>query len=441
MTYRSELINKAYENPYGIDLEKYHRTICKKKKDQFRLVNKLNENNRIAFSDGISLSFELVIHNNLTFLQGDQTCYVCSDVIESAYGEELNWVNCIVIPGSVKVIGETDIRKSGIIISLFHDIVMQIPTVELFFDFVNALPKTFSGCTWFKQIYSLSLYIKLVNFWTYTDKIYLLFERGLLYPLEFVIYILYKNQEVKNENFLRYFIHSLAESTNKIMSSNEIGTFVDGMSSTEVESILSVDMVKENVHINMINDEYFADLLEIDIAKRYPLFIDGEYYLYHVRKRADSLFVTLGFKEKYIQSLKKNFRALENRIRKQKGYDGVGTYFMERLLYNKLSADFPHLTIYTQYSPVWLRPQRFDIYILECNLAIEYNGAQHYLPIEFFGGDLALKYRQELDNLKREKCAENSAFLFEVSYQENFDLAYLSLTENIINLLTLNDQP
>lgn len=435
MAYRSDLICKAYENPYGIDLEKYHRTICNKKKEQFRLINALNKNNRIVFSDGISLDFELVIHNNLTFLLGDQTCYICSDVIESAYGEELNWINCIVIPGSGKVIGETDIRKSAIIISLFHEIVMQIPTVELFFDFVNSLPNTFSGCTWFKQIYSLSLYIKLVKFWTYTEKIHLLFERGLLYPLEFVIYTVYKNQEVKDESFLRYFIRSLAESTNKIMSNSEIGTFIDNMSSTEIESILAIDMVRENVHINIINDEYFADLLEIDIARRYPQFIDGEYYLNYVRKRADSLFVTSEFKGKYIQSLKKNFRALENRIRKQKGYDGVGTYFMERLLYNKLSADFPCLTIYTQYSPKWLRPQRFDIYILECNLAIEYNGAQHYLPIEFFGGDLGLKYRQELDNLKREKCAENSTYIFEISYQEDFDPVYLSLTEDISNLL------
>lgn len=41
-----------------------------------------------------------------------------------------------------------------------------------------------------------------------------------------------------------------------------------------------------------------------------------------------------------------------------------------------------------EYSPDWLGKQRFDIYIPKYNIAIEYNGEQHYKPIARFGGVL-----------------------------------------------------
>ena len=34
----------------------------------------------------------------------------------------------------------------------------------------------------------------------------------------------------------------------------------------------------------------------------------------------------------------------------------------------------------------WLNLTRIDIYFYEYNIAVEYNGEQHYYPIEYFGG-------------------------------------------------------
>ena len=428
------LIDTCYQNYYEIDLRKYHNAICKISKVEERLINEINKN-RIVFEDGISSYFRLILYDNLIYLMGDKTCYPCSNVIQSAYGDESNWVSCILMPGDVKYLGETDIRKSGIIISLFSELVPQISNEAHFFHFIDKLPYSFSRCEWFKAIYFKSLYVRLVTFWDYKQKINNLHELELLYPFELIIYATYQQIEIQNEKILKYFTSSLAESTNRIFDSEEIIKAFRNLSKNQIEEVLAVKSIHENLHMEVINDEYFADLLEIDGSDRYPMFVDGTYYLYHMRERANSIFKNPNYKKVYLKLLKQNFRALENDIRKGKGYESVGSYFMEKLLYEKIKNDFPELIIRLQYSPMWLRPQRLDIFIEECNLGIEYNGAQHYLPIEFFGGKEGLELRKDLDRRKMEKCYENSVGLIEISYEEDFDYAFNELKAHIYSLL------
>ena len=72
-------------------------------------------------------------------------------------------------------------------------------------------------------------------------------------------------------------------------------------------------------------------------------------------------------------------------------------------------------TLY-QYRPEWLGRQSLDLYIPSLRTAIEYQGIQHYIPVEFFGGEEALNQRQELDRQKRELCEENGVRLIEWPY-------------------------
>ena len=73
-------------------------------------------------------------------------------------------------------------------------------------------------------------------------------------------------------------------------------------------------------------------------------------------------------------------------------------------------------TLY-QYRPDWLGRQSLDLYIPSLKTAIEYQGIQHYLPVDFFGGEEALGQRQELDRVKRQLCEENQVRLIEWPYQ------------------------
>jgi len=428
------LIDICYDNYYAIDLKQYHNSICKISNIEESLISEINKN-RIFFEDGISSYFKLILYDNLVYLLGDKTCYPCSNVIKSAYGNELNWISCVLMPGDVKFLGETDIRKSGIVISLFSELVPQISNETHFFHFIDKLIYSFSGCEWFKAIYSKSLYVRLVKFWDYKQKIAILHRLELLYPFELIIYTTYKQIEIQNEKILKYFTSSLAESTNKILNSEEIIKAFRRLSKSEIEEVLAVKSIHENLNVEVINDEYFADLLEIDGSDRYPTFVDGTYYLYHMRDRASSIFKNPDYKKAYLKILKQNFRALENNIRKGKGYESVGSYFMEKLLYEKIRKEFPELNIRLQYSPIWLRPQRLDIYIEECDLGVEYNGAQHYLPIDFFGGKDGLELRKVLDKRKLEKCYKNSVGLIEISYDEDFEYAFSELKDHINKLL------
>lgn len=72
-------------------------------------------------------------------------------------------------------------------------------------------------------------------------------------------------------------------------------------------------------------------------------------------------------------------------------------------------------TLY-QYRPDWLERQSLDLFIPSLRTAIEYQGIQHYRSVAFFGGEEALAARQELDLLKKQRCAENEVKLIEWPY-------------------------
>ena len=62
---------------------------------------------------------------------------------------------------------------------------------------------------------------------------------------------------------------------------------------------------------------------------------------------------------------------------------------------------------------------RYDFYVEEKNLLIEYNGIQHYEPIEYFGGEEAFKQIQFRDKLKIDYAAKNNINLLIIKYDEN----------------------
>ena len=76
------------------------------------------------------------------------------------------------------------------------------------------------------------------------------------------------------------------------------------------------------------------------------------------------------------------------------------------------------ISCFTKKRTDWLGRQSLDLYIPSLCTAIEYQGIQHYLPVEFFGGEDALALRQELDQNKRELCALNHVRLIEWPYDK-----------------------
>jgi len=88
----------------------------------------------------------------------------------------------------------------------------------------------------------------------------------------------------------------------------------------------------------------------------------------------------------------------------------------EARLYTLVQSLYPD-AVY-QFRSVWLGMQSLDIYIPSLSLGIEYQGIQHYKPIEHFGGEKHFEYQQANDKKKKKLCKDNGVILLDWSYTE-----------------------
>ena len=63
----------------------------------------------------------------------------------------------------------------------------------------------------------------------------------------------------------------------------------------------------------------------------------------------------------------------------------------------------------------------FDFYIPKYNLCIEYDGRQHFEPINWFGGEESLKITQYHDEIKNNYCKDNHIILIRIAYNQNIE--------------------
>ncbi|MDL2219550.1 hypothetical protein LJC04_04360, partial [Ruminococcaceae bacterium OttesenSCG-928-O06] len=96
----------------------------------------------------------------------------------------------------------------------------------------------------------------------------------------------------------------------------------------------------------------------------------------------------------------------------------------EYSLYRAIKQVIPNAVF--QHMPDWLKPQSIDIYIPDQEIAIEYQGQQHFQPVEYFGGEEAYTKTVERDSLKAEKCKDMGVTLLYWKYdtpvtQENVE--------------------
>ncbi len=88
--------------------------------------------------------------------------------------------------------------------------------------------------------------------------------------------------------------------------------------------------------------------------------------------------------------------------------------FEKQFVFPDLKGDFDNL--------------RFDFALFKDeNLIclIEYQGEQHYNPVEFFGGDKQFKKTLKYDSLKEEYCKNNDIKLIKIPYWENVNKEYI----------------
>lgn len=94
---------------------------------------------------------------------------------------------------------------------------------------------------------------------------------------------------------------------------------------------------------------------------------------------------------------------------------GINTIWKSEYSLYKLAFSYYDDAI-LHYSESWLGSQHIDIYIPCISTGIEYQGQQHYEPLEYFGGEYGLNTRRILDEKKREALKMNGVSLIEWPY-------------------------
>ena len=103
----------------------------------------------------------------------------------------------------------------------------------------------------------------------------------------------------------------------------------------------------------------------------------------------------------------------------------LSRWVQEAEMYRLIKQLFPDDLVFREASPSWLGRQRLDVFLPQHQLALEYQGMQHYEPVEIFGGAEALQRTMERDALKKRLCDENQIQLIYIKFSEPLTLASL----------------
>ena len=83
---------------------------------------------------------------------------------------------------------------------------------------------------------------------------------------------------------------------------------------------------------------------------------------------------------------------------------------------DELNISYEKEKIFLDCTSVKNSPLRFDFYLPNYNCCIEYDGIQHYKPIEYFGGEDRFIEQQKNDLIKDNYCKDNNIRLIRISY-------------------------
>lgn len=117
---------------------------------------------------------------------------------------------------------------------------------------------------------------------------------------------------------------------------------------------------------------------------------------------------------------------IENDVRKKFGHKNIGeAWTSETILYYLVKDLYPTLTIKRHLRPDYLDGLELDIFIKELNIGIEYQGLQHFKPVEHWGGEEAFKKLVSRDKRKNDLCNELGIHLVHFNYDENLSKSFV----------------
>ncbi|WP_270939779.1 hypothetical protein [Romboutsia lituseburensis] len=105
----------------------------------------------------------------------------------------------------------------------------------------------------------------------------------------------------------------------------------------------------------------------------------------------------------------------------------INKWISEELVYKLTKKLYKEYNVIYQHRPFFLKgptggQMSYDVFIAGLNLAIEYQGKQHFEPVEFFGGEEVYRKTVERDKLKKQLSDEYGIKLIYINYWEDITL-------------------
>lgn len=160
--------------------------------------------------------------------------------------------------------------------------------------------------------------------------------------------------------------------------------------------------------------DLLEDGIEVQVDRCHELRVTNEDELTEKeREELEELMELLQQQNQQIKDL------IENEVRQSFGHYKKGNrWTSETILYQLIESSYPEYNLNRHYRPDFLNGLELDVYIREPKIGIEYQGIQHYEPVEHWGGEEALNQRQERDETKRQLCKDIGIELVYFDYDE-----------------------
>lgn len=406
------------------------------------------------------------------------------------YPKDKDFKITLILPLQLYQFFNFEIGESRLDISTFSEyfieVIKSVSSNELFEKYFNFM-LTFESHNYFFRYNKDSLYYNLLkkNYNIELKNIIVeLYSKRLLSLLEYIVcielgYLPYSKDVIlhiifftkKIDSFLSKKVNesSLSETSQKIITNNEVIEQINNLISSKEEFYKLFDLNKfvNSINFSFLNEiENYKKVFDFhnkqifkisDVSSFINSFIPKEFN-YKLKESPDRLVIRTGKyffsnedKRKFIitnvtnevdDKILKNkvkiiIRDIENKIRIEKGYKVVGTFTNESILFVKLKEHFSDYKVISQGRPEWLGRQSLDIYFPEYNIGIEYQGIQHFKPVEYFGGQTTYIKRMLLDEQKKRFCKINNCHLIEVLPDYKI-IDVINEIELIIQLRSLN---
>ena len=190
---------------------------------------------------------------------------------------------------------------------------------------------------------------------------------------------------------------------------------------TYLDSVCPESFKKQIAEINKARLDYQSELNHLNQMVRGPqrddIAADEITYWYNVKLEEAKPYEAA--RKRYEQLCRRFANQFENMTRNEFGHRKIGEgWVSETLLYQIVCRIFSSQLVIHHDRPEWLEGLELDIHVPRERLGLEYQGQQHFHPIEAWGGIEALESVRQRDSRKSTLCKKNGLRLIRIDYTE-----------------------